>query len=147
MLGIAVHICLQELTRIVELQGWEAALLTLPSLASRLAAQARGAGIDNSHSVKLADRAIDLATAASQHPAGRWMLSPHPAAASEVRWAGVVAKGVHLVQADRVFRAGPEPLQPGEQTWWIIDYKTAHPDGIDPQAALPQTTGDPSVKL
>ena len=39
---------------------------------------------------------------------------------------------------DRVFRAGLTPLSEGEQAWWIVDYKTAHSDNLDPAAALPE---------
>jgi hypothetical protein len=49
----------------------------------------------------------------------------------------VVSGGLRTVQVDRVFRAGPAPQSTDDNsTWWIIDYKTAHGDGIDPKAAL-----------
>ncbi len=38
---------------------------------------------------------------------------------------------------DRVFRAGANPLTEGEDCWWIVNYKTAHADNIDPAQALP----------
>jgi hypothetical protein len=43
------------------------------------------------------------------------------------------------MQVDRVFRAGPTPQSTaGDGTWWIIDFKTAHEDGLDSAAALPE---------
>ena len=46
---------------------------------------------------------------------------------------------LRTVQVDRVFRAGPAPQSAAtDYTWWIIDYKTAHEDGLDPAAALPE---------
>jgi hypothetical protein len=46
------------------------------------------------------------------------------------------------VQVDRVFRAGPAPQTASgsadRHTWWIVDYKTAHEDGLDPVRALPE---------
>jgi ATP-dependent exoDNAse (exonuclease V) beta subunit len=75
---------------------------------------------------------------ASRDPNGQWILSPHPQAQSEARWAGVVAGGLRTVQVDRVFRAGLDPLSEGEQVWWIVDYKTAHADNLAPAAALPE---------
>jgi hypothetical protein len=39
---------------------------------------------------------------------------------------------------DRVFRAGLNPRSEGLQAWWIVDYKTAHADTLDPAAALPE---------
>jgi ATP-dependent exoDNAse (exonuclease V) beta subunit len=50
----------------------------------------------------------------------------------------VVAGGLRTVQVDRVFRGGAEPLADGVVAWWIVDYKTAHEDGADPDAALPE---------
>jgi len=38
---------------------------------------------------------------------------------------------------DRVFVAGSTPGSEGGDCWWIIDYKTAHVDNIDPAMALP----------
>ena len=59
-------------------------------------------------------------------------------AASEAAWAGVVAGALRSVRVDRVFRAGPAPCSEGEDCWWIIDYKTAHADNIEPDQALPE---------
>ena len=51
---------------------------------------------------------------------------------------GIANGAIHTVQVDRVFRAGPEPESEGDGTWWIIDYKSAHPELIDPAEALPR---------
>jgi hypothetical protein len=42
---------------------------------------------------------------------------------------------VRTVRVDRVFQAGPEPCAEGDDCWWIIDYKTAHADHLDPAQA------------
>ena len=42
------------------------------------------------------------------------------------------------MRVDRLFRAGLEPLSEGESAWWIIDYKTAHAENLDPAVALPE---------
>jgi len=46
------------------------------------------------------------------------------------------------LQADRVFRAGSAPetttSEKDEESWWIVDYKTAHEDDLDPAVALPE---------
>jgi RecB family exonuclease len=42
-----------------------------------------------------------------------------------------------MVRVDRLFRAGLEPLQPGNNALWIIDYKTSHTESVDPATALP----------
>ena len=71
---------------------------------------------------------------ASHEPAGKWILSPHTAAANEVRWVGVIAGALHQVRVDRVFRAGAAPELESDECWWIIDYKTAHESGRDPES-------------
>lgn len=43
---------------------------------------------------------------------------------------------IHTVRVDRVFRAGPEPESEGVNTWWIMDYKSAHPELLDPAEGL-----------
>ena len=42
------------------------------------------------------------------------------------------------MRVDRLFRAGLEPLQPGDHALWIIDYKTAQANKLDAQSALPE---------
>ena len=63
---------------------------------------------------------------AADDPQAQWILGPHADCASETRWTGIVAGKLRTVQVDRVFRAGPTPRPTdSENTWWIIDYKTA----------------------
>ena len=83
-------------------------------------------------------QALELASRAAQDPIGDWILSPHAEAGSEIRWTGIVNGAIHTVQVDRVFRAGAAPQAEGSDVWWIIDYKSAHPDGLDPAQALPR---------
>ena len=45
--------------------------------------------------------------------------------------------GLRSVQVDRVFKAGSAPGAEGEDCWWVIDYKTAHADDIEPAKGLP----------
>ena len=40
------------------------------------------------------------------------------------------------IRVDRVFRAGSEPFEEGQSACWIIDYKTAHSDALDPATAV-----------
>ena len=46
-------------------------------------------------------------------------------ACARYRWIASSARGLRQIDADK-------------DTWWIIDYKTAHEDGLDPAAALPE---------
>jgi hypothetical protein len=93
--------------------------------------------VDQSQAARVAAHALQLALNASRDPIGSWILSPHVSASSEAGWAGVVAGGLRAVRVDRVFQAGPTPGSEGEDCWWIIDYKTAHADNLDPAKALP----------
>jgi ATP-dependent exoDNAse (exonuclease V) beta subunit len=136
-LGTAVHTLLEELARQRLTQGWEATRAALIRFEPRVAAQVRAFGVDQSQAARIAAQAIQLALNASRDPIGSWILSPHRNAASEAGWAGVVAGDVRAVRVDRVFQAGPTPGSEGDDCWWIIDYKTAHAENIDPAKALP----------
>jgi ATP-dependent helicase/nuclease subunit A len=137
-LGTAVHSLLENLARLRKSNDWDATRAALKQFQPRIAAQIRAAGIDATKAAVIAVDALRIALDASHDPTGNWILSPHAEDASEARWIGVIASNLRTVQVDRVFRAGPNPLSEGDQAWWIIDYKTAHADGLDPAAALPQ---------
>ena len=136
-LGIAVHALLQDLARLHETLAWEPARAALAHIEPRVAAQVRATGIDPAQAAHIAAQALTIALQATHDPTGQWILSPHADAASEARWAGIVSGSLRTVQVDRTFRAGPEPLSEESHIWWIIDYKTAHEDSLDPAAALP----------
>jgi ATP-dependent exoDNAse (exonuclease V) beta subunit len=136
-LGTAVHTLLEELARLRMTQEWEAARAALVRFEPRIAAQVRAVGVDQSQAARVAAQALQLALNASRDPIGSWILSPHRSAASEAGWAGVVGGSLRAVRVDRVFQAGPTPGSEGEDCWWIIDYKTAHADNLDPAKALP----------
>jgi ATP-dependent helicase/nuclease subunit A len=111
---------------------------SLVRLQPRIAANVRAAGIDWSHANRIAAQALEMVLRAARDPQAQWILAAHANAASETRWTGLVAGSLRTVQVDRVFRAGPTPESADDNsTWWIIDYKTAHEDGLDPKAALP----------
>lgn len=137
-LGIAVHTLLQELAQLRLTHKWESARSALAKRGPRIASEVRAFGIERGQADRVAEQALEIALRATRDPAGEWILSPHPEAVSEARWSGVAAGAVHSVQVDRVFRAGAEPLSAGDEIWWIVDFKTAHADGVDPQKALPE---------
>jgi len=148
-LGIAVHALLEELAMHITSQSWDEARATLAAMAARIAAQVRTAGVDRAQASRIATQAVEIALKTSRDPVGQWILSPHADAASEVRWAGVVAGSLRTVQVDRVFRAGAEPLTSGGNVWWVIDYKTAHAESLDLKDALPKLreTFAPQIEL
>jgi ATP-dependent exoDNAse (exonuclease V) beta subunit len=134
-LGTAVHALLEELARQRLTQEWEAARAELVRFEPRAAAQVRAVGVDQPQAARIAAQALELALNASRDRLGSWILSPRRSAASEAGWAGVVSGGLRAVRVDRVFRAGPTPGSEGDDCWWIIDYKTAHADNLDPATA------------
>ncbi|MDR3771824.1 MAG: PD-(D/E)XK nuclease family protein, partial [Terracidiphilus sp.] len=137
-LGTAVHTLFEELARLHAATGWEEARAALRQFEPRIAAQVRAAGIAPPQAARIAAEALQMALTAAHDPVAQWILAPRPEAASEVSWSGVVAGALTQVRVDRVFRAGLVPQSEGQQAWWIVDYKTAHADNLDPAAALPE---------
>ena len=135
-LGTAVHKLLEELARLRMTLDWEAALATLENVRPRIAASVRSAGVSQAKAENITAEAFACALSAAREAHGRWILSPHAEAVSESGWAGIISGNLHLVRVDRLFRAGLEPLQPGNDALWIIDYKTAHAENIDASLAL-----------
>jgi ATP-dependent helicase/nuclease subunit A len=141
-LGKAVHAFLQQLAQLLATQTRESALAKLSLQQPRIAATVRALGIETAAANRIAGQALQIVLRAADDPVAQWIIAPHTDAANEVRWTGVVGGSLRTVQVDRIFRAGPEPqnvgASVGEGTWWIIDYKTAHEDGLDPASALPE---------
>jgi ATP-dependent helicase/nuclease subunit A len=101
----------------------EALLAELPTWTPRLTASLRSEGLPPADAAREANRARTALTNTLSDPAGRWLLSPHPQAASEssLTTASLLAANLRV---DRTFLAGPEPLTPGDNCLWIIDFKT-----------------------
>jgi ATP-dependent helicase/nuclease subunit A len=137
-LGVAVHTFLEQAANLRATYDWATTRTALPNFSPRVVAQIRSAGLRLADADALAARALDVALAATDDTHGQWVLSPHTDASSETAWAGYLSGAVCNVRVDRVFRAGNAPLSEGTDCWWIVDYKTAHADGLDPAAALPE---------
>ena len=146
-LGTAVHVLFQHLAQLLISQTWDAAIHALSEFEPRIAGDVRAIGIDAPSAHRIAANALQIVLKASADRIAHWILVPHPGAANEVRWTGLVDGSLRNVRLDRVFRAGPSP-NPAIQTsgattsdrttWWIIDYKTAHEEGLNPAASLPE---------
>jgi ATP-dependent exoDNAse (exonuclease V) beta subunit len=132
--GTAVHALLQQLARLRADSDWPTACAALRRFAPRIHADLRSAGVDPARAESLAAEAMRLVHNASTDPAAAWILSPHPNAASEIRWTGVLDGAIHSVQIDRLFQAGTTPLSEGDSVWWIVDYKTAHAPSTPPDS-------------
>jgi ATP-dependent exoDNAse (exonuclease V) beta subunit len=130
-LGRAVHVLLQHAAMLRTEQTWDAVRTALERLRPRVTAEIRAAGIVPGYAARIAERALAIAVEATRNESGRWILEPREEAESEVRWAGVAGGAVRTVQADRVFKAGDEPLTVSGDVWWIVDYKTAHEEDVE----------------
>lgn len=130
-LGRAVHLFLENASLLREGSEWDAVRAALAELRPRVTAEVRTAGIERGAAARIAERALAIAVEATMDESGKWILEPREESQSEVRWAGVASGAVRTVQADRVFRAGEQPLSVSGNVWWIVDYKTAHDEGVD----------------
>jgi hypothetical protein len=136
-LGNAVHKLLEELANLRTTLDWDAALAELEYLRPRINASVRSAGVSPASAENVTAQAFACALSAARDVHGQWILSSHAESVSESGWAGSVNGNMRTVRVDRLFRAGLEPLQPGNQALWIIDYKTAHADIVDASSTLP----------
>ena len=148
-LGNAVHKLLEELARLRAKHEWTEVRIALEQFRPRILSVVRSAGIAPPQAEKITAQAFEFALASSRDQEGQWILSPHAEAVSESGWAGIVSGNLRQVRVDRLFRAGLQPLQPGDNALWIIDYKTAHVDRPEPAKVLPafRAAFEPQLKL
>jgi ATP-dependent exoDNAse (exonuclease V) beta subunit len=138
-LGKAVHELFERFAEFRVTETNEIVQASLARLKPRIIANLRASGIPAAEAERIAARAFEIVSDAAGDPQAQWILAPHADAANEALWTGVIAGSLRNVRVDRVFRAGQTPQSSDENsTWWIVDYKTAHETGLDPQAALPK---------
>jgi ATP-dependent helicase/nuclease subunit A len=123
--GIAVHALLDKVSKKQseitltqckqQLQSWTAATATL----------LQEQGLSRAESKRLSLEVIAAVSGVLEDEAGRWVLSPHAEAQNEAEWTGWLNGALRNLRVDRVFRAGEDVLHPGENVYWIIDYKTS----------------------
>jgi ATP-dependent helicase/nuclease subunit A len=150
VLGNAVHKLLEELARLRTEYDWDDARSALEKSRPRITASVRSSGLSVSQAHEITSKAYEFVFNASRDHHGQWILSRHSEASSESNWAGIVSGSLRLVRVDRLFLAGLEPLHPGDDALWIIDYKTAHSDDLDAaSSALPgfRATFAPQLKI
>jgi ATP-dependent helicase/nuclease subunit A len=135
-LGTAVHLLLDELTRLRASMDWPAARAEVTRMEGRILMQARASGFTALQATSMGKEALELALACSNDPQGQWILDQHEGALSESSWAGLMHGAVRSIRVDRIFLAGKEPLAEGNSTLWIIDYKTAEGGGPSPGPSL-----------
>lgn len=137
-LGTSVHTLFAEIARLQVTPTPDVVRDAIRNAVPRIAAQIRANGIERTQAERIADEAFEIILQASGDPVAQWILAPHVNASVEARWTGVIDGAMRSVQADRVFCAASEPIADGENTWWIIDYKTAHAEDPDPTVVLPE---------
>ena len=99
----------------------ETLLRNLSSWEPRLIAALRNEGLTSVTSQREAPRALAALRNALADPVGRWILSDHHSAASEH---SIASSDSSVLRADRTFLASTEPLVDGDDSVWIIDFKT-----------------------
>jgi ATP-dependent helicase/nuclease subunit A len=124
--GTVVHRWLQRIAE-DELRGWDAR--RIGSLAPQFTRELQRRGVppaDLKRALELVTRAL-TATLADER--GRWTLSPHAEARSEVRMRVRSAIGSRTLIIDRVFLAA-------DGLRWVVDFKTSRHEGGNPEAFL-----------
>jgi ATP-dependent exoDNAse (exonuclease V) beta subunit len=123
--GTAVHTLLEHAAKLRQHSDWSAAKDALARMLPGIVSVMRSAGMSRPDAERNAAEAMEMALGVQNDPVGAWILDPHAGAESEPTWTDWNAGTPRMVRVDRVFRAGEKPLEPGEDTWWIVDYKTA----------------------
>lgn len=136
-LGTAVHAFFEQLAQLRVKLELNEALTALSAMRPRILASIRSYGIPQQQAGQIATQSHEIVLRASSDPIAAWILSPHALAQEETRWTGLIDGALRTVQVDRIFRAGEAPHAPGDAVWWIVDYKTTHPEGVDSAAMLP----------
>jgi ATP-dependent helicase/nuclease subunit A len=123
--GNAVHAFAEILTkRLGDGTGVDALIGEVTGWNPRIAAVLRGDGLAPAAVDRLAAR-VKTALGNLLHDAeGLWVISPHKDAMSEFALTSWNERH-SSVRLDRVFFAGPRPLDAGCDYLWIVDYKTA----------------------
>ena len=134
--GNSIHAFLESLAAILA-EGTEPEDLRarIAGWTPRISAVLRGSGLPPQTVERLTaevKRALDTAL---RDPSGLWILGAKEEAFSEhalVSWEDSRSS----VRFDRVFRGGIEPMAPGHDCLWIVDYKTTRHSGAGQQEFL-----------
>ena len=123
--GNAVHAFLDVLSkRLANSEKVEVVLREIAGWTPRIGAVLREGGLRPVAVERLVPQVKTALINMIEDTEGRWILSRHEQASNEfalTAWRDVRSS----VRLDRIFRAGGEPLEPGNGYLWIIDYKTA----------------------
>ena len=128
--GNAVHAFLELAShRIAEGQSISTLQTEMPTWLARIETVLRADGLPPAQVTRQASLVLEALENSLDDPNGRWILTNHPEAASEVAMTTSAARQANI-RLDRTFRAGPTPGTTGTTHLWIVDYKTtSHPTG------------------
>jgi ATP-dependent helicase/nuclease subunit A len=113
--GTVTHAFLQQIAR-EGLDRWTPERVAQSAKAFRVALTAEG--VPASELPAATEKVTRALRSAITEERGRWILSPHSEAASELELSGVIDDRVLRIKIDRTF-------VDGDGTRWIVDYKTA----------------------
>ncbi len=102
----------------------ELLLAELPSWVPAIRATLRTGGLPPPAVERAAATVQRALTNLLQSPDGRWLLLPHLGAATESAWRSGTDTTALRVRLDRSFFAGAAPYGAGDNTLWIVDFKT-----------------------
>ena len=123
-IGNVTHTFLELLaTRLASGSAKGLLLAELPAWLGRITAVVRAAGLPHDQAKAAAPAILRSLSHTLHDPDGRWLLTRHPEAASEMSLATVGA----TIRIDRTFLAGEAPRAPGLTYRWMIDFKTGTP--------------------
>ncbi|MCL2660790.1 MAG: UvrD-helicase domain-containing protein, partial [Acidobacteriaceae bacterium] len=135
-LGNGVHVFLELLARqISEGASAKSLLDEIKTWDGRIMTMLRGEGLSSAEAAKLLPQVRTALENTLLDADGLWILSAHQDAASEQELT-VWEDKPRSVRMDRIFRAGNEPRADGQDTLWIIDYKTTQPSSPDVEGFL-----------
>jgi ATP-dependent exoDNAse (exonuclease V) beta subunit len=138
--GNAVHAFLEALTQQMETLSGQTPprtpqmaartlLAELPAWTPRIQTILRSFGIPPTLLERLTARVLTALSNTLRDPAGLWLLSPHPGAATEfaqLTQPEPASDDTRSIRVDRIFLAGPTPSGQSYEPnhLWIVDYKT-----------------------
>lgn len=130
LLGRAIHQLLEAVTTARLTATWPEAIKTISRQRPQLIAGLRAEGFSVRQASALVAQAESVVLSSLDSDIARWILDPHPSAASESKWTGLIGRELRQLRPDRLFQAGDTPLSLASNSaapqWWIIDYKSAH---------------------
>lgn len=129
--GNAVHAFLDQCaSRLACGVSVEALLLETKTWTPRVAAVLRANGLAADEVRRQTAGVLECLRHTLEEPAGRWILSPHVGSKSEsalIAWSNQRSS----LRLDRTFMGSAEPLEPGSDHLWIVDFKTSTHRGRD----------------